>query len=139
MSSFRIYYGGGNDIRLARDPQGLGTYNEPVTKFDTLAVKDYMLLYKRVHVETYMNFLSESSADSLLKTVPAYSIRVTDNGGKTKSIDLYLRKALNPMPGPDGNPYPWDQEYYYARTPSGEIALAQRYVFDPLVQFGKGE
>jgi hypothetical protein len=132
--SHKITYSGGNNISLYLDPQGNGTFNLPLVPFDSLLVKDYLLLFKKVHFETYNNYLSPRSIDSLLHTQPAYRLSVTDNVGKKTWVDLFYKKAFNlEMPGPDGKPYPWDQEYYYAKAPSGEVALAQRYVFDPLI------
>jgi hypothetical protein len=134
LKSHKITYAGGNNISLYLDPQGTGAYNLPVVPFDSLRVKDYLLLFKRVHFETYNNYLSPGSLDSLLHTNPAYRLSVTDNNGKKTFVDLFYKRAFNPeLPGPDGKPYPWDQEYYYAKAPSGEVALAQRYVFDPLI------
>jgi len=133
--SHRVTYGGGNKLSVFFDASGIGLFDKPMLTFDSLQVKDYLLRFKKVHFETYNNYLNQSSLDSLVLTVPAYTLRVTDNQGKITSVELYYKKAFNPdLPGPDGQPYPWDQEYYYAKAPSGEVALAQRYVFDPLLQ-----
>ena len=34
----------------------------------------------------------------------------------------------------NGNPVPWDMDYFYARTASDEFAMAQMYTFEPLVR-----
>ena len=82
LSSFTIRYQGENNINLY-------PYDTPdkFPFFDTLAVKDYMLLFKKIHLETYNNHLTETARDSLLQSTPAYTVKVTDNQGTSRQID----------------------------------------------------
>ncbi|MBL7942687.1 MAG: hypothetical protein JNM00_07965 [Flavobacteriales bacterium] len=126
--SYRINYGGGNDLKL------LPASGSALNAFDTLAVKDYLLLYKKVHFETYNSHLSAFEEDSLLKTTPFVSIALTDNAGENKVIDLYLKKAVKAAYDEQGKYIPEDLEYFYGVLPGREVVLCQRFVFDPLIQ-----
>ena len=64
--SFSINYNGGNDIKLI-DYEGVSVAN-----FDTLKVKDYLLLYKKVHFETYQSYLTPNGEDSLNRVPPEF-------------------------------------------------------------------
>jgi hypothetical protein len=133
-SSFAIEYKGGNDIRLWGGYQpALETYNTSIAVFDTLAVKDYMLAFKKVHFDSYNTLLKPEAMDSIDKVLPAFTIKVTDNKSKTKSLNIYLKRAAKAHYDEAGNIIPWDMEYLWAKTESDEYALAQRFVFNPIL------
>jgi hypothetical protein len=124
LNSFKIAYGGANDIKL----YGYGGMEFPT--FDTLAVKDYLLLFKKAHLETYNNHLSPSGLDSLSIIRPAYTIHAIGNDGVKSSIDLYWKQPIKPQSNPDGSLMKWDGDRMYGMLPTGEIVLVQRYTFD---------
>jgi hypothetical protein len=78
--------------------------------------------------------LRPEAADSLRTISPAFTIRVTENSGKENSIDLYLKRSPKTNYDENGNPVPWDLDYFYARTMSDEFAMAQMYTFEPIVR-----
>ncbi|MFZ6051375.1 hypothetical protein [Halocola ammonii] len=127
--SFRIDYGSGNDIKLYHTMS-----DQYVENFDTSAVKNYMLLYKKVHAESFMNYLSEAQEDSLLNTVPAYTVRVTDKSGQAKKIDLYNKPSVKEQYLPNGELAEYDLDRMYGHIKGREIVVVQRFVFDPLLQ-----
>jgi hypothetical protein len=127
--SFRIEYESGNDIQLFHT---MG--DQYVQNFDTAAVKNYMLLYKKVHAESFMNYLSPAQEDSLLNTVPAYTIRVTDKNGKSKKIDLYNKPSVKEQFLPNGELAEYDLDRMYGHIKGREIVVVQRFVFDPILQ-----
>lgn len=130
--SWEIRFGGGNDIKVfACDTEGV--CNSAVETFDTTAVKNMMLQFKKVHVESYNTQLSLQQCDSIRAGQPAYTLSVTDRNLQTVSIDLYLKAARKPVEDDYGNIIPFDLDYFYARTSSGEIAMAQSFNFGPLV------
>ena len=130
--SWEVRYGGGNDLKLyGCDAQGQCATAIPA--FDTVAVKDMLLRFKKVHVESFNTQLSSLQCDSLRASLPAYTLSVTDQSAKTVSIDLYLKNARKPMEDDYGNIIPFDLDYFYARTADGEIAMAQSFNFGPLV------
>ncbi len=130
-SSFEVEYKGGNDIQLRANPDPIsGHFKTPVAQFDSLKVKDFLLLFKKVHFETYNTYLKPSAADSISKTIPFCTITVTDNGGKAHPLHLYMKRAREGYSGPDG----WDPEYYWGRNEEGYLGLAQMFVFNPILQ-----
>ena len=130
--SWEVRYGGGNDLTLfGCDAQD--QCNAPIPMFDTVAVKDMLLRFKKVHVESFNTQLSAAQCDSLRASQPAYTLSVTNQQGQTVSVDLYLKNARKPMEDDYGNIIPFDLDYFYARTMDGEIAMAQSFNFGPLV------
>lgn len=134
QESFAIEYKGGNDIKLLGGYQpALETYNGAIPVFDTMAVKDYMLLFKKVHFDSYNTMLKPEAMDSIDKVIPAYTIKVTDLNAKTKELKIYLKRAAKKHYDADGNIIPWDMDFLWAKTQDGEYALAQRFVFNPIL------
>lgn len=132
--SFSIAYNGGNDIQLKGGYQsGTNSFSEDISNFDSLAVKDYLLLFKKVHFDSYNTNLKPEAMDSISKVLPAYSIRVTDNNGKTKELTIYLKRAVKKHLDQQGKIIPWDMDFHWGRSETGEFALAQRFVFNPIL------
>ena len=125
--SFSIDYNGGNDLKL-NDFRG-----ESIAAFDTLRLKDYLLLYKKAHVETYQSHMSPAQEDSLKQSPPAYTLRVIDNAGEAKELQLYFKKPVLEAYDEQGNIEPWDLARMYF-VYQGEVGLAQLFVFDPLIK-----
>ena len=130
--SWEVRFAGGNALELWRcDASGVA--ETKASRFDTTAVKDQLLLFKKVHVESFNTQLSEQQADSLRTAPAAYTLAVTDNNGATATIDLLLKPSLKPMEDDYGNIIPFDLSYYWGRTQEGEIAMAQSFNFSPLL------
>ncbi|MFT4679383.1 MAG: hypothetical protein ACI84C_002802 [Flavobacteriales bacterium] len=128
LESFTIKYQGGNNIDLHPFDSP-----EKFPRFDTLAVKNYMLLFKKVHLETYNNHLSENGLDSLSRVNPAFTVKVTDNSGASKKVDLFWKLPTTEQLDYDGNIMPWDGDRMYGKI-MDETVLVQRYTFDPIMQ-----
>jgi hypothetical protein len=127
--SFTIYYNEGNDLKLQSK-----SFQMDIPVFDTLAVKDYYLLYKKVHLETYVSHLTPEAEDSLLNSQPAFTLAVTEKGGNRKKIDLYWKTGGSPLYDEFGNLSPWDGARMYGVVNGDDVVLVQRFVFDPLIQ-----
>lgn len=121
-SSFRITYGGGNDISLYRAGS-----NRPVSAFDTTIVKDYMLNFKMLAFENFRTGLTEAQEDSVRATMPYQIIRIKD---REKDHRIVLWPKSDPHPPLDAEGFVPDGERIYASMDEGELALAQRYVWD---------
>lgn len=133
--SFEVQFNGGNDIALSAGYQpSTGTFSIAYPRFDTLAVKDFLLLFKKAHVESFNTLLRPEAADSMRAIPPAFTIRVFEKSGKENKIDLYLKRSPTTNYDENGNPVPWDVDYFYARTMSDEFAMAQMYTFQPMVK-----
>lgn len=134
-SSLSIAYTGGNDIRIMSDfNESTREFKNTVVKFDSLKVKDLLLLFKKVHIESYNTLLKPEAEDSMRNITPAYTIVVKEKEGKSKSVDLYLKRAAKIEYDEQGNVTPWDMEYLWARTEANEFGLAQLFTFEPLLR-----
>jgi hypothetical protein len=96
-------------------------------------VKDQLLLFKKIHVESFNTQLSEQQTDSLRNASPAYTLEVTDKSGKSTTIDLLLKPSKKAIEDDYGNIIPFDLDYFWAKTQDGEIAMAQSFNFSPLL------
>lgn len=132
FNSFSINYEGGNKIEL-EDYRG-----QKVEDFDTLRVKDFLILFKKAHVETFQSHLSEAQKDSLKATSPAYTFRVHEKDGNVKEFQLFNKKKVIDIPDENDNIEPWDlaRMYFVYRN---EVGLAQLYVFEPMVKTRFGD
>lgn len=134
-SSFSVTYTGGNDIRIDGGyDAATGQFNQNITRFDSLRVKDFLLLFKKVHVESYNTLLKPEAQDSMRQITPAYTVEVKDKNGTMNYVNLYLKRAAKTFYDEQGNVSPWDMEYMWARTQRDEFALAQLYTFEPLLR-----
>jgi hypothetical protein len=123
--AFEINYNGGNQIKLSH----LG---ENISRFDTVAVKDLLLRFKKVHLESYRTFLKPEVEDSIRKSPPVVRLIVTNKKNEKEVLSLYLKRGKENALDANGQPTPWDPEYLWGVNEKGEVGLAQRYVFDPI-------
>jgi hypothetical protein len=134
QESFEVKYHGGNSIELYSEYNAqTKTFNHRQEQFDSLSIKDLLMGFKKLHVESYTTGLKQFALDSLSLVQPTYSLILTDNKGQVKKTDLYLRLATKEEFDMNGNPTPWDQARFWARTPDGEFASAQTFNFGVLV------
>ncbi|MDZ4824354.1 MAG: hypothetical protein SH856_12925 [Flavobacteriales bacterium] len=131
-NSFSVKYGGGNDLMLMD-----GT-DKIIPQYDTIALKNYLLNYKKIHFETFNSYLTALQEDSLLKTSPLVSLSVLNEAGEQKQIELYWKRATKDVWDEGGNLVPQDLEYFFGVVEPRDVVLCQRFVFDPLV-VGLGE
>ena len=130
--SWEVRFSGGNNLELW-SCNAAGAHEKKALRFDTTAVKEQLLLFKKVHVESFNTQLNEIQTDSLRNAQPAYTLEVTDNQGTSTTIDLHLKPSKKPMEDDYGNIIPFDLDYFWAKTQDGEIAMAQSYNFSPLL------
>jgi hypothetical protein len=122
--SFKVELAGGNDI-LLYDGEG-----QKIAQFDTLLLKDYLLNYKVLSFENYRTGLSDFQADSVKNATPYQIITITDPK-KTTTISVWPKKAPpGQMEMDNETPAVIDRERVYAATQEGQLALAQRFMFD---------
>ncbi len=124
-SSFKVKYGGGNAISLYEHGQ-----TQPIQNFDTTLVKDYLLNFKLASFENYKTGLDQATQDSITASLPYQIIRVADER-RTREIKLWKKAPREGDMEDDGvTPATEDSENIYAKCDNGELALAQRYVWD---------
>lgn len=130
--SFEMTYGGDNAIGIKGCTPD-GKCNVQMNAIDSVGIKDYLLLYKKVHVESYNTYLKPQAADSIKRQVPVHRITVVDNNNQSHSVSIYPKRAKAPVPDENGILSEWDPEYFWIVTEKGEMAMGQKYTFSPLL------
>jgi hypothetical protein len=102
---------------------------------DTLAWQNRFNLFRKVHLETYNNHLSEAAEDSIFQRAqPAFVLRAWSHADSVPSeIKLYWKAPVSDTYDDYGNLNKWDGSRMYAIY-RDELVLVQRFVFDPLLQ-----
>lgn len=124
--SFRIEWSGDNKIKL-KDGEG-----NAFRSFDTLAVKNYLLNYKAIYVETYNNYLNSAQRDSVLNTIPKARVSIIDKSDNKMSILVFDKGYIDPLSRDPEYNY-LDPERFYILNEANELAIAQKLQWDPLL------
>lgn len=105
------------------------------TRMDTVFWQDRFNLFRKVHLETYNNHLTEIARDSILNSAtPAFNLRAwSKQDSVPNEIALYWKAPVSDTYDDNGNLNEWDGARMYA-VYKGEVVLIQRFVFDPLLQ-----
>lgn len=123
--SFTIKYAGGNDLSLFN-----ADTDERVAPFDTVRVQNYMLNFKLAGFSSFKTYLDPQREDSVMMSPPAQIIEINHNG-KVETIKLWVKEAPEGQTEGDGvTPAVIDMEKVFATYNDGQLAVAQRFVWD---------
>ena len=101
---------------------------------DTVQMQDHFNRFRKVHLETYNNHLSDLALDSIMQVPAAFTLSTWNADSTiTSNIELLWKQPTMDTYDNDGNLNPWDGARMYARF-NGEIVLVQTFVFDPLLR-----
>jgi hypothetical protein len=105
------------------------------SRADTLFWQDRFNRFRKVHLETYNNHLTEAAEDSLLnRAEPAFRLRAWGQDEEVPNeIELYWKAPISDTYDDNGELNEWDGSRMYA-VYKDEAVLVQRFVFDPLLQ-----
>ena len=96
-------------------------------------IKNYLLLYKKIHIESFRNYLSEAQEDSILKTTdPIAYVSVNDRSGETGSVTIYNEGYIDPYARLEEFDN-LDPERYYILTDDNQLVIGQRLQWEPLL------
>jgi hypothetical protein len=108
--------------------------NTPVLSFDTLALQEYLVFYKKASCETWDLAFEPYQIDSILTRNADLEIKIqARNADENAHIRFFLRPAPEDQKMDDGSPAIYDREVIYGTTNGTELFRAQRYVWDPLL------
>ena len=125
--SLDIKWNGGNDISLYNNS------GQAYRGFDTLAIKDYLRLYKKKHIESFRNYLTQAQEDSILKTTePIAHVSVSNRTGETVSVTIYDKGYIDPYARLEEFDN-LDPERYYILTDDNQLVIGQRLQWEPLL------
>ena len=125
--SFVITDNGDNTHSLFRN-----NINTNPLPYDTVVLRQYLALFRKVHFEGFEEVKSQQFIDSVKSSQPFYQLTVADKMGKIKTVKAYLKPAKPDALGSDGEPLTKDMDRFYAVINGNEFVVAQYYVFDPI-------
>lgn len=125
--NYKVVATGENSFELYNNEQ-------KVKDFDTTIIRGYLVGFKKIHFENHNYTLSEENIDSLKKSVPFYTISVTDKQGEQNQIRIFRRKYLIEKYGLDGNLLEYDQDRVWVELSDGRVVVGQYYVFGKLMR-----
>ncbi len=127
--SFKLEWDGGTNMKVSNPVTG-----EIVNHLDSFITKDYILRYKKIHLEVFKNYLEPNQVDSVLARVPDWKISVKQNDEEIKSIDLFRLLGNGDYHDFEGNPHKYNQDIMYGTMGNGELFKVQYGpVFKPLM------
>ncbi len=104
-----------------------GVNGEAVTGVNKSLVENYVLNYEKIYFNRIAE-ISKQEVDSISALSPVYTISVTDNSNKTKTVDFYLKLSENPtIDEVTGVENLYDSDYIYGRVRGEEEMLIFQY------------
>lgn len=129
-NSFSLTWDGDENIEVSNPVTG-----QKVENVNTAHAKDYILRYKKIHLETFTLHLDKNQQDSVLARTPDWKISVTDLKDQTKELSLFYLPGNGNYLDEFGNPSPHNLDLMYGTLGDGELFRVQLgFVFDPLLQ-----
>lgn len=125
--SFTIQAVSERDFKLL-DQFGKNTFN-----FDTVAVRNYLTNYRKVHYDFVESSLTEPMKDSILNSQPFMTIELTTKNGNHKMMDCYRRPPRKEQYDMDDNLIPYDRDLFIGHINQEDLVVCQYYVFDKLL------
>lgn len=126
---FILTWEGGNEVQVKELVSGM-----PISPLDTLIAKDYILRYKKIHLETHNNYLQPYQIDSVLSLTPHWEITVTESSGNEQKLDLFHLAGNGNYHDFEGNEFAYNQDMLYGTLGDGELFKVQYGpVFKPLL------
>ncbi|MCB0380821.1 MAG: DUF4340 domain-containing protein [Flavobacteriales bacterium] len=110
-----------------------GLTNQPMKNVDTNKVYQYLGMYGNINYEmVVLDELSVEKQDSVRKTLPIFTINLTDIYGKsTKIVALHMPNYKEVLDD-NGNPHPYDIDRMYGILNDELLLYIQFYTFDKI-------
>lgn len=103
-------------------------------KVDTSMIVRYLNNYRKIHYE-FDNFdLNQKEVDSLVKTTPFCTLKVTEKSGKVNLLKMFRLKGNGELNDDDfGDESEYDVNRFWCQLPSGKLVKCQYFVFNSLI------
>jgi len=109
--------------------------NTEISNPDTLAIKNYLLGFKKINYEAPLTDKPKSYIDSVLAQQPMHIVTVTEKDGKTKSVRTFAIKVPAGSVDYGGKPIDFDVDRMFAQiNDNRELIIAQFFVFDKILK-----
>jgi hypothetical protein len=100
---------------------------------DPAMIYRYLNAYKKVHFELANFELNEKQLDSLKRSMPFATLKLTEIGGKKTKLRLFRIKSNDMQVNDFGDVVQMDVNKFWCELPSGQVVKCQYYVFNPLI------
>lgn len=122
-SSFTVNYAGGNTLELL---DGAGT----TVPMDSLAVKDFLLRFKRINYEYIDRQTPSAVRDSVLASSAQSVISITDKNGRTTKNSFWYMQPQAFGVDEQGTDLKYDVNRMHALVGDTVLVAVQRHLFD---------
>ncbi len=106
----------------------------PVPIKDTMAVLRYMSAYKKVNYEMANYVLNDKQIDSLKKSTPFATLKVTQTNGKYTFLKMHRLLGAEDIDAEFGEVINHDVNSFWCVLQNGSVVKCQYFVFDPLIR-----
>ncbi|GAB4290378.1 MAG: hypothetical protein Kow0068_15820 [Marinilabiliales bacterium] len=103
-----------------------------VEKFDTMSVKHYIAFFKDVSYQALLPDFDENKKDSILNSIPYYTLIVEDIEGNKTTLKTFLMPNYEKITDNNGNLLDYDPNMLYGYINNTDFCTIQFGVFDPL-------
>ncbi|MBN4082089.1 hypothetical protein JYT21_00135 [bacterium AH-315-B15] len=125
--NFKIIASGKNSFALFNN-------DRVIEKFDTMAIRGYLLYFQKVHFERHNYEYGKKEIDSLIRTTPYFTIEVKTKMGVSKKIRIHKRRYNYYKEDLDGNKLEFDQDRVWVFLPDNTLVIGQYHTFGKLLR-----
>jgi len=126
-NSYRI------EMRNERPVLWESSINQQVERFDTARVYNYLTFYNKVHFEKFVRNPQEVNKDSILNSMPVYTISLEDRSGKMNELKIWRKANTSGELDAEGNPILYDAERMYGQFNDEDFVSLQNFHIDRLL------
>ncbi|MBN4071241.1 hypothetical protein JYT72_01905 [Crocinitomix catalasitica] len=121
-------------VATGKNSFGLFSNDRIIEKFDTSAVRGYLLYFRKIHFERHNYEYGKKEIDSLIRTTPYFTIEVKTKMGASKKIRIHQRKYNFVKLDLQGNPLEYDQDRVWVFLPDNTLVIGQYHTFGKLLR-----
>jgi hypothetical protein len=106
--------------------------NSNYPQIDTLAVKQYLSYFQNVGFETFLNDMKPFRKDSILNSIPLFTMQITSRKGPSTSLKFFGMEPHREELDAQGKPEKFDLDRMYTLINNTEFVVTQYYSFGKL-------
>jgi hypothetical protein len=106
--------------------------NQVVPRYNAQKIVQYLALYQDLNFESYEKTKSETFIDSVKKSIPFKTIRITDEADKTSEVKFYHKPMKYGAVNIDGEDIIYDEDRIYLWIDDDKFVVGQYFVFDKI-------
>lgn len=108
--------------------------NQPAVKmpYDSLRFGAYLKHFENIRCENFVTALEQSKIDSIIASPYLYRFTITNTAGETTELKVYQKPPRPENNDSNGDPLPYDPEFFYASLDGQTLMIIQNFVFEKL-------